>query len=97
MSERIVRKFVKERDEALLSLNKRKIQKFARKWGVPDVTTSDEAFWRGVHKARIECLSLPIAERQKSAKWLADRGSPRLYGGNPHDALAETPAGAVKQ
>ena len=80
MSDRIAKKFVKDRDAALLSLNRRKIEKFQKKWDIPNPCTSDEAFWRGVHKARVECLSLPDIERRKSALWLEKRGSVRLDG-----------------
>ena len=95
MNDRQVKMFVKDRDDALMSLNKKKILKFQRKWGINFQCTSDRVFWMGVHSARVECLSLPFAERQRSVIWLEAKGSTRLDGRHPRGALAETPPGPV--
>ena len=66
--------FVQDRNAALLSLDRTKIRRFARKYGV-QMPTSEEAFWRAVHKARTGCKHLPARERSKSKAWLRERGS----------------------
>ena len=58
--------FVTERNEALLSLDREKIERFAKKYGVT-MPTSEEAFWRGVHKAICNITNIPFEVRQKSA------------------------------
>ena len=45
-----IKKYVKERDEAMLSLDKDKIVSFCKKYGVP-VPENELVFWAGVHKA----------------------------------------------
>ena len=73
--------FVKERNEALLSLDRKKIERFAKKWDI-SMPTSEEAFWRGVHKAICHITNIPFEVRQKSADWLFDHGSTPEIGGN---------------
>ena len=76
-----IEKFVAERNTALLSLDKRKIKRFAKKWGIV-MPTNEEAFWRGVHKAICAITEFPFEVRQKSADWLFDHGStPEIFGG----------------
>lgn len=73
--------FVRDRDEALLSLDREKIERFAKKYGV-QMPTSEEAFWRGVHKAICNITSVPFEVRQKSADWLFEHGSTPEIGGH---------------
>lgn len=72
--------FVKERNKALLSLDRKKIERFAKKYGV-SVPTNEEAFWRGVHKAICHITNIPFEVRQKSADWLFEHGSTPNIGG----------------
>lgn len=72
--------FVKERNEALLSLDREKIERYAKKYGIP-LPDSEEAFWRGVHKAICHITDIPFEVRQKSADWLFDHGSTPEIGG----------------
>lgn len=65
--------FVKERDEALLSLDKRKILRYAEKYGV-NLPTSETAFWAGVHKAIFALSSATDEQKEKSYKWLREHG-----------------------
>jgi len=77
MSDFDIQQFLKERREALLSLDRKKITAFAKKWN-PEIdhdSLPPEGFWRGVHKARTACTDLPENERQKSREWLKKRGS----------------------
>ena len=66
--------FVKERNEALLSLDRNKIERYAKKYGVA-LPSNDEAFWRGVHKAICNITNIPFEMRQRSADWLLEHGS----------------------
>ena len=72
-------KFVRERNEALLSLDRKKIERFAKKYGI-GLPSTDEAFWRGVHKSICALTTIPWEVRQKSADWLFEHGStPKIY------------------
>ena len=73
--------FVKERNEALLSLDRKRIERYAKKYGVT-MPTDDEAFWRGVHKAICHITNIPFEVRQKSAEWLFEHGSTPNIGGD---------------
>jgi hypothetical protein len=70
------KKFVAERDAALLSLDKEKLLAYGKKWGVDwKLKPNDDYwFWVSVHMARTGARSLPMAERIKSKQWLAERG-----------------------
>jgi hypothetical protein len=68
-----VSQFLKERTEALLSMNRGKIVAYYRKYG-EIIPKSEEVFWAGVHHARIALKDLPNSERMVSAKWLEERG-----------------------
>lgn len=69
--------FLKDRNEALLSLDETKIRAYMEKYGEADALPKDkpEVFWRGVHKAITGCKDLPIEFRRKSKAWLAERNS----------------------
>ncbi len=81
-------KFVKERNEALLSLDRKKIERYCKKYGVT-LPNNDEAFWLGVHKARCAIADLPLEERRKSVRWLHEHGSrPDIFPWNGGDGDA---------
>ena len=65
---------VKERDEAILSLNKEKIMSYMNKYGVK-MPSNELVFWAGVHKAVLRIDSATKEQREKSAKWLLDNDS----------------------
>jgi hypothetical protein len=46
-----VKEFLKDRKEALLSVDKCVIKAYMKKYGVADTCTSEEAFWYGMWKA----------------------------------------------
>jgi len=71
--------FVKERDEALASLDRERIERYARKYGV-HLPKSEEAFWRGVHKAICNIYSIPYETKRKSMEWLREHGSTPYIG-----------------
>lgn len=64
-----IHEFVKERDEALLSLDKERILKFTRKYGV-QLPTTDKGFWGGVHKAILHLESATDEQKEYSKQWL---------------------------
>lgn len=65
--------FLKDRDEALLSLDKCKILAYAEKYGAR-LPQSDEIFWASVHKARLNIKNFPESEKEISRKWLCENG-----------------------
>lgn len=65
--------FVRERDKALLSMDKERIIAHMKKYGSP--VPRDEIFWLTIHKARTGAVSLPMAERAASKWWLHRFGS----------------------
>lgn len=71
-----IEEFTRERNAALLSLDKGKILAYARKWGVqlPFDPKEDELFWASVHKAITGIASLPLEVRRNSKAWLTARG-----------------------
>lgn len=74
-----LKNFIKERDEALLSLDKEKITKFLRKCGTP-VPENETVFWAGVHKAICHLNSANAGQKLNSMIWLANHGfKPDIY------------------
>ena len=69
-------RWLKDRKNALLSMDKHKILEFSKKYYYDDgYEEADEyLFWVGVHKARTGATDLPEAERRKSMAWLAEHG-----------------------
>ncbi len=69
-----IKEFKKDRDEALLSLNKDTLDLFFKKYGIK-MSSEPEVYWRAVHKAITSCLSLDIEFRRKSKQWLNEHNS----------------------
>ena len=68
-----MKKFVKERNEALLSLDKKKIDTYCKKYGV-NMPENENVFWASVHKAILQINSASPEQKEKSRKWLIDNG-----------------------
>ena len=68
--------FVRERDEAMLSLNEETIRANSRKWngGVDSLPKDRLTFWVTVHKTITACTGISIEKRAESKIWLEDRG-----------------------
>lgn len=65
--------FIKDRDEALRSLDYDKIAAYFKKyngWTWPNTTVA----WAGVHKARITLNTFTVKEKKLSRDWLIDHG-----------------------
>ena len=73
MNGKELRKFVKERNAALLSLDKEKIQKYCEKYGVP-IPENEKVFWAGVHKSILHIDAGTDEQKQNSLKWLLENG-----------------------
>lgn len=68
-----IKQYVKERDEALLSLDKRKILAFYKKYKLP-YSTKDKVFWATVYKC-IYHINASTAQQKADAKyWLIENG-----------------------
>lgn len=68
-----IEKFVKERDEALLSLDIDKITKFMNKYDVP-MPKNETVFWAGIHKAICNLNSATSEQKLNSMIWLVNNG-----------------------
>lgn len=81
MSNREFSEFLKERDEALASLDLEKVRLYMARNGVPPVS-DDAQLLLCVHKARTALKRLPLAMRQESKAWLTERGYHSLDDGD---------------
>jgi hypothetical protein len=80
MAEFDVKKFVAERDAALLSMDKEKIIAHMKKYGSP--VPDKRFFWLTIHKARTGATGLPMVERAASKWWLIHFGSKSIDDGD---------------
>lgn len=65
--------FNQDRDEALLSLDRAKIEAFASRYGI-SMPEDDDTFWGGIHKARLHANALSEEEKEQSRQWLRKEG-----------------------
>ena len=74
--------FVKERNEALFSLDRKKIEAYMIKYGETEIAqTPDNVFWASVYKAICSIKDSPEAIVSKAKVWLHEHGmSPYLEG-----------------
>ena len=72
--------FVKERNEALFSLDRKKIEAYMIKYGETEIAqTPDVVFWASVYKAICGVKDAPEAIVSKAKAWLHEHGmSPNL-------------------
>ena len=74
-AQREINAFRRERNEALLSLDEKKIREFQRKWNGMELPADMELFWGAIHKAITGTEGdLPLEFRKKSKAWLTERG-----------------------
>ena len=74
--------YAKERDEAMLSLDEKKIRDFCRKHNV-SVSDNPIVFWGGVYKTVLAITSCPPEIRKKAEDWLDSHGFHRGITGSP--------------
>ena len=73
-----LKKYVKERNKAMFSLDEKKIKAFCRKWGVP-IPENENVFWAGVHKVILHTTASTDAQKAHSLLWLVMHGfSPNI-------------------
>lgn len=65
--------FLKERNEALFSLDKDKIVAYCKKYDVP-IPEDETVFWAGIHKAILGLTDAPLEIKFGSVKWLREHG-----------------------
>ncbi len=75
-----LKRFIKERDEALLSLDKQKILTFCTKNMVP-VPEDETVFWAGIHKSILHINSATKEQKKASFNWLLVHGFKPYLGG----------------
>ena len=78
--------FVKERNEALFSLDRKKIEAYMIKYGETEIAqTPDVVFWASVYKAICGVKDTPEAIVSKAKAWLHEHGMSLIWrGDNPH-------------
>ena len=71
----ITERFVKERNDALFSLDRRKIEAYMLKYGEPAMSDlPDEVFWASVSKAICGITGAPKELKKKAQSWLVENG-----------------------
>lgn len=71
----MVESFVKERNDALFSLDRRKIEAYLRKYGEEELAqTPDVLFWASVYKAICAIKGAPKDVVQQAYTWLSKNG-----------------------
>lgn len=90
-----IQAWIRERDEALLSLDRAKITAYMLKYGDASSLPSDErVFWITVHKARTGARALPMEARSLSKRWLVERGFSAFDDGDVPLSAPSADAGA---
>ena len=84
-----VSKWLKARDSAFLSMDKKEIEAYSIEYGAT-IPKDEKTFWIGVHKARTGITSLPMWERAASKMWLLRRGYSSLDAGGVLPPLENT-------
>lgn len=68
-----IKEYLKQRDEALISLNKKKIIALSKEFGDNNPLPEDEnVFWAEVHYARLGDVTFSEAVKQESRNWLKE-------------------------
>lgn len=73
MNGKRMKQFVKDRDAALLSLDKDKIIAYLNKYGIP-VPDNETVFWAGIHKGIVAMNAAPVEKKIDSMMWLVQHG-----------------------
>lgn len=71
--------FVHDRDEALLSLDEKKIRAFTRKYNI-SISDNPIVFWASVYKAVLAMKHCPEDIRKQAGDWLDSHGFQRGFG-----------------
>ena len=71
-----IEKFVKERNEAMFSLEKEKIVAYCKKYGI-HIPENEQVFWAGVYKSILAVENSPEHLRHKAIEYLDGHGFKR--------------------
>lgn len=63
MDQERLKRFIADRDSALRSLDRQKIEFYSRKYGIR-MPSNETAFWLGVHKARLQITYFTEEEKK---------------------------------
>lgn len=67
--------FVKERNDVLFSLDRKRIEAYCAKYGDPDTAElPDQVFWAGIYKAICAIRNAPEDKVREARIWLASHG-----------------------
>ena len=66
-------KFLRERNDAILSMDEEKIRDFSRKYGIPE-PQEDTIFWAGIHKSILALNAASEEQKAASKAWLDRHG-----------------------
>lgn len=66
--------FVAERDEALLSLDEKKIRAYMKKYHIVYQPENETVWWAGIHKSILGIRSATPEQVERSKKWLVEHG-----------------------
>lgn len=69
----LILQFTKERDEAVLTLDKDTIISFCQKYQVP-IPKKELSFWAGIHKTICQIPSASPEQKKMSEAWLIEHG-----------------------
>lgn len=69
-----LQQFNSDRDEALLSLDKEKIQAFQKKYNIGFRPSNERVFWAGVHKSILVLNAATEEQKMRSSEWLKTNG-----------------------
>ena len=67
-------KFIKERNEALFSLDEKKIRRYCKKHSVT-IPRDEEVFWRTIYKSVCNVEDAPQEVKERAIVWLKEHGS----------------------
>ena len=71
----MIESFVKERNEALFSLDRKKIEAYLIKYGENEIVNEpDQVFWAATYKAICQIKGAPKELVDKAHAWLRDNG-----------------------
>jgi hypothetical protein len=70
----MIEDFVKDRNEAFLSMDEQKIKKFLSEYSI-EIPNDPEEFWLVVHKTICLITDAPEDLKAQSAAWLYEHGS----------------------
>jgi len=69
-----IKEYVKKRDSILMDMDVEAMRSLCDENGVPKSMTGGESFLAGMHKARLEVVTMPEEKKEESKRWLMVNG-----------------------